>query len=68
MRAIAKGIFNPENQKAALTAADQIKKYAQAGDISVGKQDRKSLAAILAKVSGLVDDFLDALSDVPDEI
>ena len=68
MKVIAKGVFNPENKERALKDADQIKKYAQAGDVSVSKQDAPGLSSILGKVGGLVDDFLDSLSDVPDEI
>jgi hypothetical protein len=68
MKAIAKGVFNPANQKQALNDAEEVKKYAQAGDVSASKQDTARLASILAKISELVDDFFDALSDVPDEI
>ena len=68
MKFVAKGIYNPDNKSRALTDAEQLKKYAQAGDISVSKQDAASLAAILDKCSALVEDFLDSLSDVPDEL
>lgn len=68
MKVVAKGIFNPDNLKQALKDAEDVKKYAQAGDLSVSKQDASRLAAILAKTSELLDDFLDSLSDVPDEI
>lgn len=65
---VAKGIYNPDNKTRALAAAEQLKKYAQAGDVSASKQDAASLASILDKCSGLVDEFLDSLSDVPDEL
>ena len=68
MKAIAKGVSNPENKERALKDADQIKKYAQAGDVSASKQDAAGEAAILSKINALVTDFLDSLSDVPDEI
>ena len=68
MRAVAKGVFNPENQKQAVNDAEQVKKYAQAGDISVSKQDAVRLASILVKVGELVEDFIESLSDIPDEI
>ena len=47
---------------------EQVKKYAQAGDVSVSQKDAAGLAAILGKMDALVDEFLDALSDVPDEL
>lgn len=68
MKVVAKGIFNPDNQKQALKDAEEIKKYSQAGDVSVSKQDNLRLASILTKISELMDDFLESLSDIPDEI
>jgi hypothetical protein len=69
MKAIAKGLsYNPPNQKQANNDIDEIKKYSQAGDVSVSKQDTMRLASILTRISELVDDFLSSLSDVPDEI
>jgi hypothetical protein len=68
MKAVAKGVFNPDNKKRALEDAEQLKRYAQAGDVSASKQDAANLLIILEKCSGLVADFLDSLSDVPDEI
>jgi hypothetical protein len=68
MKAVAKGIFNPDNNKQALNDVAEMKKYAQAGDVSVSKQDASRLAAILAKINELLDDFLASLSDIPDEI
>lgn len=56
------------NKDTALKAVEQMRKYAQAGDVSVSKQDASGLVAILTKMSGLVNDFFDALSDVPDEL
>ena len=68
MKKVANGIVNPDNKKVALTCVEQIRKYAQAADISASKQDAAGLAAILDKVVLLVNDFFDALSDVPDEL
>lgn len=69
MKEIAKGLsYNPTNQGQALRDVDEIKKYSQAGDVSVSKQDTARLASILAKISELLEDFLSSLSDVPDEI
>ena len=68
MKAVTKGIFNPDNKKQATSDIDQIKKYAQAGDIAISKQDAAGLASILDKISGLLEDFFESLSDVPDEL
>jgi hypothetical protein len=69
MKGIAKGLsYNPNNQQRAYRDVDEIKKYAQAGDVSVSKQDTTRLASILSKISELLEDFLSSLSDVPDEI
>lgn len=68
MKFVAKGIYDTDKKKIALNSSEQLKKYAQAGDVSVSKQNYESLATILDKCSGLVDEFLDALSDVPDEL
>jgi hypothetical protein len=68
MKSVASGILNPENKKRALSDADQLKTYAQAGDVPVSKKDGPNLVPVLDKMSALVSDFLDSLSDVPDEI
>jgi hypothetical protein len=69
MKEIAKGIsYNPSNQERAYRDVDEIKKYSQAGDVSVSKQDAARLASILSKISELLEDFLSSLSDIPDEI
>jgi hypothetical protein len=68
MKFVAKGVFNPANQKQALNDAEEVKKYAQAGDVSASKQDATRLASILIKIGELVDDFFESLSDVPDEL
>jgi hypothetical protein len=68
MKAVAAGIYNPDNKKRALSDADQLKTYAQAGDVPTSKKDAANLVPVLDKMSGLVSDFLDSLSDVPDEI
>jgi hypothetical protein len=68
MKAVAAGIYNPDNKKRALSDADQLKTYAQAGDVPTSKKDASNLVPVLDKMSGLVSDFLDSLSDVPDEI
>jgi hypothetical protein len=68
MKAVAMGISNPDNQKRALEDVEQLKKYAQAGDISVSKQDGPGFVAVASKMQDLIEDFFDSLNDVPDEI
>ena len=68
MKAVARGVFETAKQERALKDVDQVKRYAQAGDVSASQQDAAGLADILSKMSALIDDFFDALSDVPDEI
>lgn len=68
MKAVASGIGNPENKKRALEDVDQLKKYAQAGDVSVSKKDGKGFVAVAGKMQDFVNDFFDSLNDIPDEI
>jgi len=68
MKAIASGIYNPDNKKRALNDIVQLRKYAQAADLSVNKQDGSGFVGIAEKMEFLLSDFLDSLSDVPDEI
>jgi len=68
MKAVAAGIFNPDNKKRALDDVDLLRKYAQAGDVSVSKKDPKGFVAVADKMIEKVDDFLESLSDVPGEL
>jgi hypothetical protein len=68
LKAVASGIFDPDNKKRATEDIALIKKYAQAGDVPVSKGDATNFLPVLDKIIGLLDDFLDSLSDVPDEI
>ena len=68
MKAIGAGIANPDNKKRALQDAEQLKKYAQAGDVSVNKKDGPGFVAVADKMQELVNDFFDSLNDIPDEI
>lgn len=68
MKAVAAGIANPDNKKRALQDAEQLKKYSQAGDVSVNKKDGPGFVAVADKIQDLVNDFFDSLNDVPDEI
>jgi hypothetical protein len=68
MKAIAMGVSNTDNKQRALSDIDQIRKYSQAGDIPVTNQDASKLVPVLDKITDFVNDFLDSLSDVPDEL
>lgn len=68
MKAVASGIANAEKKQKALQVVEQLKKYAQAGDVSVSKKDGAGFVAVAEKMEALVEDFFDALNDVPDEI
>lgn len=68
MKMVASGIANPDNKKRALQDVDQLKKYAQAGDVSVNKKDGPGFVAVADKMQEIVNDFFDSLNDVPDEI
>ncbi|KAL7581127.1 hypothetical protein ACA910_005927 [Epithemia clementina (nom. ined.)] len=68
MKAVSAGINNPENKKKALDDIEQLRKYAQAADVSVNKQDGQSFVSLAEKMEYYVNDFFQALIDVPDEI
>lgn len=68
LKVVANGIFNADNKARALEDISQLRKYAQAGDIPVSKQDAKGFLIVADKMAGLLDDFFDSLSDVPDEL
>jgi hypothetical protein len=66
MKAVASGIFDSDNKARAMEDISQLRKYAQAGDFSVRNKDSIGYLAVADKMIGLVDDFFDSLSDVPD--
>lgn len=68
MKDIAGGIADPAKKKRALDDIDLLKNYCRAGEIVVNKKSPAGLVPVLEKMTTIVDDFLDALSDVPDEI
>ncbi len=68
MKVVAGGIYDPDQKKRAEEAMALLKRYAQAGDIAVNKQDPDGFVLIDQKLDGQVEDFLDSLRDVPDEI
>lgn len=68
MKVVAKGIQNADNKARAMEDIEQLRKYAQAGDIPVSKQDGTGFVVVADKMISVVEDFFNALVDVPDEI
>jgi hypothetical protein len=68
MTVVAKSIKNAENYARAMESIDKLKTYARAGDVSVNKQDGPGFVAVAEKMQGLVNDYFDALIDIPDEL
>jgi len=68
MKAVALGIADADKKNQALDDISKLKKYAQAADVTVSKQDADAFLDIAGKIGALLDDFFDCLSDVPDEI
>ena len=68
MKAVGSGVADLDKRKQALNDVELLRQYAQAGEIPVNKKSVDGLVPVLDKMSAITDDFLDALSDVPDEI
>jgi hypothetical protein len=68
MKVLIKNLKDTDRKERATKDLEELKKYAQAGDISATKKDAMSLAEIMDKMGSLVDDYLVSQSDVPDEI
>mmetsp|Transcript_10005 Transcript_10005/g.16618 ORF Transcript_10005/g.16618 Transcript_10005/m.16618 type:complete len:186 (-) Transcript_10005:153-710(-) len=62
------GGLSPDKKKQGAEIAEQIRKYSKAGEAPINAQDAPAVINILDKCDGLFGDFLDLLSDVPDEI
>lgn len=67
MKSIGSGL-SPDKKKQGEEIVDQLRKYTKAGESSINAQDTKACTSILDKSNALIGDFLDLLSDVPDEI
>ena len=67
MKSIANG-FDPEKKSKAATLADDLKKFSKAADGPTGSQNGPEFLAYAKKIASIFDDFLDLMSDVPDEI
>jgi capsule polysaccharide export protein KpsC/LpsZ len=68
MKYIAKGLLDDSKKTIAFDSIEQMKKYAQAGDISIRKKDNKNLILIMNQCVDKINVFFDSLSDVPDEL
>ena len=66
MKVVASSIKNADNKARALDDIDQMRKYAQAGDVPVSKKDADAFLAVASKMLDKVNDFFNALVDVPD--
>jgi hypothetical protein len=67
MKSIAGG-FDAEKKAKAAALVEDLKKYSKAADAPTGSQDGPQFLAYSKKIVGIFDDFLDLLSDVPDEL
>lgn len=68
MKAIAGGFSEPDKKKRAAELIDELKKYSKAADAPTGSQNGPEFLAYAKKLSSIVDEFLDLMSDVPDEL
>ena len=68
MVAVAKSIKNADSYASAMASIDKLKTYARAGDVSVNKKDGPGFVAVVEKMQGLVNDYFDALIDIPEEL
>jgi len=67
MKSIASGLDAEKKTKAA-TLVEDLKKYSKAADAPTGSQNGPEFLAFSKKMVGIFDEFLDLLSDVPDEL
>jgi len=67
MKAIASGFDSAKKQRAA-ELIDNLKKFSKAADAPTGTQNAPEFLAYAKKLTSILDEFLDLLSDVPDEI
>jgi hypothetical protein len=68
MVAVAKSIKNANNYARAMASIDKLKTYARAAAQAVNKKDGSGFVAVVEKMQGLVNDYFDALIDIPDEL
>jgi len=66
LRVVAKGIREPSNQERAAKDMDLLMKYSQAADGPVQQKDGAKFVAVADQMLVAINDFFDALVDVPD--
>ncbi len=67
MKAIA-GSFDSEKKKKAAALIDDLKKFSKAADAPTGSQNGPEFLSYAKKITSILDEFLDLMSDVPDEL
>ena len=67
MKAIAGGFDSAKKQRAS-ELIENLKKFSKAADAPTGTQNAAEFLAYAKKLTSILDEFLDLLSDVPDEI
>jgi len=68
MKVVSKGIFDPVKKKQADEDIKTLQNLVQAAQKPVSKKDAAGFGFIANKADGLFGDFLEQLSDVPDEL
>lgn len=66
MKLVAGTIVNADMKQRALQDADKLRQYAQAADVPVSAKDAAGFLVVAQKMNELVQDYFDALVDVPD--
>jgi hypothetical protein len=66
MKVVAGTIQSADMKQRALQDADKLRQYAQAADVPVSAKDATGFVLVAQKMNDLVQDFFDALVDVPD--
>jgi hypothetical protein len=68
MKGIATGIYDATKKKRAAELIEELKKFAKAADVPTGKESGPEFLPYAKKLVSILDEFLDLLSDVPDEL
>ena len=68
MKAVASGFYDPAKKKRAGELIEDLKKVSKAADAPTGKQSGPEFLPYAKKMISILDEYLDLLSDVPDEL
>lgn len=68
MKGISSGFYDPAKKKRAGELIVDLKKFSKAADAPTGTQNGQEFLPYAKKLSSILDEFLDLMSDVPDEI